>query len=176
RWSRSTPWTPTRAPGTTRPTTSRRSGTGAGGVAGAGDGGRREGRRRRLAGFAAGFCGHSHRRPPRREEFVRMRRLLAVAALGALAGCGSKPAPPAAGPPTPTPAARSSATADPFAANTQVVCSSINGVVKEGTARFATDLGAMVGHLAGGNQPEADKSRKSAQGHLTELGAKAERK
>ena len=101
-----------------------------------------------------------------------MRRLLAVAALGALAGCGSKPAPPAAGPPTPTPAARSSATADPFAANTQVVCSSINGVVKEGTARFATDLGAMVGHLAGGNQPEADKSRKSAQGHLTELGAK----
>jgi hypothetical protein len=99
-----------------------------------------------------------------------MRRLLAVAALCALTGC-SKPAPPTvAGPPTPTPAAPSSA--DPFAANTQVVCASVNGAVKEGTARFATDLGAMVGHLAGGNQPEADKSRRSAQGRLTELAAK----
>ena len=101
-----------------------------------------------------------------------MRRLLAVAALCALAGC-SRPAPPtAAGPPTPTPAARSSATADPFAANTQVVCTSISGVVKDGAARFASDLGAMVGHLAGGNQPEADKSRRSAHDRLTELGAK----
>jgi len=98
-----------------------------------------------------------------------MRRLLAVAALCALTGC-SKPAPPTAvGPPTPTPAAPS---ADSFAANTHVVCASVNGAVKEGTARFATDLGAMVGHLAGGNQPEADKSRRSAQGRLTELAAK----
>jgi hypothetical protein len=103
-----------------------------------------------------------------------MRRLLAVAALCALAGC-SRPAPPTvAGPPTPTPAATSATTpsGDPYAANTQAVCTSINGVVKEGTARFATDLGAMVGHLAGGNQPEADKSRRSAQARLTELAGK----
>jgi hypothetical protein len=98
-----------------------------------------------------------------------MRRLLAVAALCALAGC-SRPAPPiAAGPPTPTPR---SAVPDQFAANTQEVCASVNGAVKEGTARFAGDLGAMVGHLAGGNQPEADKSRRSARDRLTELGTK----
>jgi hypothetical protein len=102
-----------------------------------------------------------------------MRRLLAVAALGGLAlagaGCGSKPvAPAAAAPSTPSPAT-SSRGPDPYATNTHEVCSAVNGAVKDGVARFATDLGTMVGHLAGGNQPEADKSRKSAQSRLTEL-------
>jgi hypothetical protein len=101
-----------------------------------------------------------------------MRRLLAVAALGGLAlagaGCGSKPVPPAAAAPS-TPPAASPSGPDPYATNTREVCSAVNGAVKEGAARFATDLGAMVGHLAGGNQPEADKSRKSAQSRLTEL-------
>jgi len=102
-----------------------------------------------------------------------MRRLLAVAALCALAGCSKPVTPPTAGPPAPTPAVTPSSTAaGQYAANTQAVCTSINGVVREGAARFATDLGAMVGHLAGGNQPEADRSRKSAQGRLTELAAK----
>ncbi len=102
-----------------------------------------------------------------------MRRLLAVAVLGGLAlagaGCGSKPVPPAAAAPsTPSPAASSGGT-DPYAVNTHEVCSAVNGAVRDGAARFATDLGAMVGHLAGSNQPEADKSRKAAQGRLTEL-------
>lgn len=100
-----------------------------------------------------------------------MRRLLAVVALGtlALAGCGSKPVPPAAAAPSTTPPATPTRGPDPYAANTHEVCSAVNGAVHDGTARFATDLGAMVGHLAGGNQPEADKSRKSAQHRLTEL-------
>ena len=101
-----------------------------------------------------------------------MRRLLAVAVLGGLAlagaGCGSKPVPPAAAAPTRSSASPSRG-ADPYAANTHEVCTAVNGAVRDGVARFATDLGAMVGHLAGGNQPEADKSRKSAQGRLTEL-------
>src|SRR5256885_5988253 len=107
------------------------------------------------------------------ERSLSMRRLLAVAVLGGLAlagaGCGSKPVPPAAAAPsTPSPAASSGGT-DPYAVNTHEVCSAVNGAVRDGAARFATDLGAMVGHLAGSNQPEADKSRKAAQGRLTEL-------
>jgi hypothetical protein len=100
-----------------------------------------------------------------------MRRLLAVAALGALAlaGCGSKPVPPATAAAPSTPSTPAATTTDP---NTQAVCAAVNGAVREGAVRFATDLGTMVGHLAGGNQPEADKSRKAAQSHLTELAGK----
>jgi hypothetical protein len=52
------------------------------------------------------------------------------------------------------------------------VCTALNTLVSDGVTRFGTDVGAMVGHLSGGNQPEADKSRASAMGRLTELAGK----
>src|SRR6266545_5014503 len=94
-----------------------------------------------------------------------MRRLLAVAALGGLAlagaGCSGRPVPPvaAAHPSSAPPVSRA---ASPYAANTHEVCAAVNAVVADGVTRFGTDVGTMAGHIAGGNQPEADKSRTAA--------------
>jgi hypothetical protein len=56
--------------------------------------------------------------------------------------------------------------------NTRQVCTAVNALVADGVARFGTDVGAMAGHLAGGNKPEAEKSRASAQGGLADLAGK----
>src|SRR6266545_3224559 len=99
-----------------------------------------------------------------------MRRLLAVAALGGLAlagaGCSGRPVPPvaAAHPSSAPPVSRA---ASPYAANTHEVCAAVNAVVADGVTRFGTDVGTMAGHIAGGNQPEADKSRTAALSRLT---------
>jgi len=94
-----------------------------------------------------------------------MRRLLAVVALGGLAlagaGCGAKPVPPPAAAPT-----SASPSSDPYAANTHEVCATVNQVVADGVARFGSDVGALAGHLTGGNKPEADKARAAALARL----------
>jgi hypothetical protein len=105
-----------------------------------------------------------------REE-IFMRRLLAVAVLAGLAfaagtGCGSRTVPPPAAPSSPV---RASHASDPYAANTHQVCTAVNALVADGVTRFGTDVGAMAGHLSGGNKPEADRSRGAALGRLTEL-------
>ncbi|OLB80480.1 MAG: hypothetical protein AUI14_06655 [Actinobacteria bacterium 13_2_20CM_2_71_6] len=100
-----------------------------------------------------------------------MRRLLAVVALGGLAlagaGCGAKPVPPPAAAPT-----SASPSSDPYAANTHEVCATVNQVVADGVARFGSDVGALAGHLTGGNKPEADKARAAALARLKDLAGK----
>lgn len=100
-----------------------------------------------------------------------MRRLLAVVALSGLAlagaGCGRSTAAPAAA--SPSHSASPSPTVNPYAANTHEVCTAINQLIVEGAAKFGTDTGAMVGHLAGANQVEADKSRAAALSGLKDL-------
>jgi hypothetical protein len=99
-----------------------------------------------------------------------VRRLLAVAVLGGLAlagtGCGSRTVPPPAARSSPV---RASHPPDPYAANTHEVCTAVNALVADGVTRFGTDVGAMAGHLSGGNRTEADRSRSAALGRLTEL-------
>jgi hypothetical protein len=101
-----------------------------------------------------------------------MRRLLAVVALGGLAlagaGCDNAPAAPAAAA-TASRSASPSPTVDQYAANTREVCAAVNQLIVDGAARFGSDVGAMVGHLAGGNQAEAGKSRAAALAGLKDL-------
>src|SRR5437660_69401 len=104
-----------------------------------------------------------------------MRRLLAVVALGGLAiaggACDKGPAAPAAAA-TASRSAAPSPSVNPYAANTHEVCTAVNELIADGVARFGTDVGAMVGHQAGGNQAEADKSKASALAGLKDLAGK----
>jgi hypothetical protein len=55
--------------------------------------------------------------------------------------------------------------------NTHQVCAAINEAVAKGAAGFGTDLGAMVGHLAGNNPTAAQAARDSAMRRLAGLAA-----
>jgi hypothetical protein len=116
-----------------------------------------------------------------------MRRLavLSLAPLAAtvvaLAGCGSAggSSPSAAGtaiddsPSVSAPASPSAALASHAATgNAKQVCAAINQAIAQGASTFGTDLGNIVGHLAGGNKTEADKAKTAALGHLKDTATK----
>jgi hypothetical protein len=74
------------------------------------------------------------------------------------------PAPSSAPPPSPT--------SNAYTSNTHEVCTAINQLLADGAARFGTDVGTMVGHLAGSNPADADKYRASALAGLKDLAGK----
>jgi hypothetical protein len=87
-----------------------------------------------------------------------------------LAGCSGTPsaAPATAASATPRP----SRTPNPHASNTHDVCTAINQLLADGAARFGSDVGTMVGHLAGSNPADADKFKASALAGLGDLAGK----
>lgn len=112
-----------------------------------------------------------------------MRRWYAVGTLAGtmlalVAGCadgtgtpvgGGAVSTPAVAAPTPTAAPSSP---DPgTAADTHRVCDAINQAVAQGASAFGTDLGSMVGHLAGNNRAAAETAKQSALHRLSALAA-----
>ncbi len=101
-----------------------------------------------------------------------MRRSLAVLLAALLAaGCDSGARSPAPAPAT-SATARPARTPNPYASNTHDVCKAINQLLADGAARFGSDVGTMVGHLAGSNPADADKSKASALAGLGDLAGK----
>jgi hypothetical protein len=92
-----------------------------------------------------------------------------VLAVLVVAGCSTPPAAPAtAASATPRP----SPTRNPYASNTHDVCTAVNQLIADGVARFGTDVGTMVGHLAGSNPADAGKFKASALAGLKDVAAK----
>jgi hypothetical protein len=115
-----------------------------------------------------------------------MRRLLVAVALAMVAlvgtACGSSrtptTSPAASGSPGTSAGASGSApggassAAKPGGTGTRQVCDAINQAVSDGETAVGTDVGSIVGHLAGGNQSEADKAKAAALAHLKEMAGK----
>jgi hypothetical protein len=114
-----------------------------------------------------------------------MRRLLAAVALAVVAlvgtACSSSTTttpPVASGSAAPgastggSPSGGTSSSANPNGSNTRQVCDAINQAISDGETAVGTDVGSVVGHLASGNQGEADKAKVAALAHLKEMAGK----
>jgi hypothetical protein len=101
-----------------------------------------------------------------------MRFVVALLLAGlALTGCAST-ASTAAPSPAASPAPRPSRTPNAYASNTHAVCTVLNQLLADGAATFGTDVGTMVGHLAGSNPADADRFKAQALAGLKDLAGK----
>ena len=90
---------------------------------------------------------------------------------GGHAATGARPARNVPAPSSPSAWPSAPRSADAVEANTHQVCGTINRAVAAGATAFGTDLGSMVGHLAGANPAAAGKAKSSALHQLTALAA-----